>query len=120
MGLFSVLREKLLSPDDEKTIIKANVRMISGCMDTQTSADVSNVETFELPDPAGRSGGAVSLLVYFVFSLIRSNVIINRFLFRMYVCTQCTSETYYSRLMIAIRYTLVKTLPTVRSFPNVR
>lgn len=58
MGLFSVLREKLLSPDDEKTIIKANVRMISGCMDTQTSADVSNVETFELPDPAGRSGGA--------------------------------------------------------------
>jgi hypothetical protein len=32
--------------------------MISGCRDTQTSADVSNVESFKLPDPAGRAGGA--------------------------------------------------------------
>lgn len=32
--------------------------MISGCDDHQTSADVSNVSSFQLPDPAGRSGGA--------------------------------------------------------------
>lgn len=32
--------------------------MISGCQDVQTSADVSNVATFTLPDPAGRAGGA--------------------------------------------------------------
>lgn len=32
--------------------------MISGCEDTQTSADVSNVESFKLPDPNGRAGGA--------------------------------------------------------------
>jgi hypothetical protein len=32
--------------------------MFSGCKDEQTSADVSNVATFELPDPAGRAGGA--------------------------------------------------------------
>jgi len=32
--------------------------MISGCEDKQTSADVSNVATFTLPDPAGRAGGA--------------------------------------------------------------
>jgi len=32
--------------------------MISGSHDTQTSADVSNVGTFKLPDPAGRAGGA--------------------------------------------------------------
>eukprot|EP00957_Ditylum_brightwellii_P058202 4413593-Ditylum_brightwellii.AAC.1 len=38
--------------------IPAEVRMISGCADAQTSADVSNVNQFELPDPAGRSGGA--------------------------------------------------------------
>jgi len=38
--------------------IPANVRMISGCRDEQTSADVSNVSTFSLPDPAGRAGGA--------------------------------------------------------------
>jgi len=31
--------------------------MISGCHDTQTSAD-ANVTKFELPDPAGRMGGA--------------------------------------------------------------
>jgi len=38
--------------------IPANVRMISGCKDSQTSADVSNVASFSLPDPAGRAGGA--------------------------------------------------------------
>lgn len=32
--------------------------MFSGCRDSQTSADVSNVSQFQLPDPAGRSGGA--------------------------------------------------------------
>lgn len=32
--------------------------MISGCRDEQTSADVSNVASFQLPDPAGRAGGA--------------------------------------------------------------
>jgi hypothetical protein len=32
--------------------------MISGCEDDQTSADVQNVADFQLPDPAGRSGGA--------------------------------------------------------------
>jgi len=38
--------------------IPATVRMISGCKDSQTSADVSNVAKFSLPDPAGRAGGA--------------------------------------------------------------
>ena len=38
--------------------IKADVRLFSGCKDEQTSADVSNVEGFELPDPAGKAGGA--------------------------------------------------------------
>lgn len=35
-----------------------DIRMISGCEDAQTSADVSNVGSFQLPDPAGRAGGA--------------------------------------------------------------
>jgi hypothetical protein len=39
-------------------LIPADVRMISGCHDVQTSADVGNVSQFSLPDPAGRSGGA--------------------------------------------------------------
>lgn len=43
---------------EAKELIPADVRMISGCQDTQTSADVSNVSSFQLPDPAGRSGGA--------------------------------------------------------------
>jgi len=34
--------------------------MISGCEDKQTSADVSNVASFQLPDPNGRAGGACS------------------------------------------------------------
>lgn len=39
-------------------LIPADVRMISGCRDSQTSADVSHVGQFQLPDPAGRAGGA--------------------------------------------------------------
>lgn len=38
--------------------IPAEIRMISGCKDEQTSADVGNVTSFGLPDPAGRAGGA--------------------------------------------------------------
>mmetsp|Transcript_6604 Transcript_6604/g.14261 ORF Transcript_6604/g.14261 Transcript_6604/m.14261 type:complete len:207 (-) Transcript_6604:395-1015(-) len=38
--------------------IDADVRMISGCRDSQQSADVGNVAEFGIPDPAGRSGGA--------------------------------------------------------------
>jgi len=38
--------------------INAEIRMISGCEDKQTSADVSNVAAFKLPDPNGRAGGA--------------------------------------------------------------
>lgn len=39
-------------------LIPGDVRMISGCADHQTSADVSNVSQFQLPDPVGQSGGA--------------------------------------------------------------
>lgn len=38
--------------------IPADVRLISGCLDSQTSADVSEVSSFQLPDPAGKAGGA--------------------------------------------------------------
>ena len=41
-----------------KEYIPADIRMFSGCLDEQTSADVSNVENFDLPDPAGKAGGA--------------------------------------------------------------
>ena len=44
--------------EQAKKAIPAEVRMFSGCRDEQTSADVSNVATFQLPDPAGRAGGA--------------------------------------------------------------
>lgn len=37
--------------------ISADIRMISGCADSQTSAD-ANITAFQLPDPAGKKGGA--------------------------------------------------------------
>ncbi|EED88098.1 predicted protein [Thalassiosira pseudonana CCMP1335] len=40
--------------------LRKDIRMISGCADHQTSADVSNVSSFQLPDPAGRAGGALT------------------------------------------------------------
>ena len=43
---------------DIESLIPGEVHMISGCRDEQTSADVSDVESFKLPDPAGRAGGA--------------------------------------------------------------
>jgi hypothetical protein len=43
-----------------KKAIPAEIHMISGCQDTQTSADVSNVASFKLPDPQGRAGGALT------------------------------------------------------------
>jgi len=38
----------------------ADIRVISGCEDSQYSADVQDVSTFQLPDPAGRGGGAIT------------------------------------------------------------
>jgi len=38
--------------------IQAKFHMFSGSEDKQTSADVSNVGAFQLPDPAGKAGGA--------------------------------------------------------------
>jgi hypothetical protein len=38
--------------------IPSEITMISGCHDSQTSADVSNVGNFKLPNPQGKSGGA--------------------------------------------------------------
>jgi len=58
MGLFSRLIDMFEAQDDEKIEIKADVRMISGCKDSQTSADVYDVAAFSLPDPAGQAGGA--------------------------------------------------------------
>ena len=44
--------------ENKPDALKNDVRMISGCDDHQTSADVSNVHSFQLPDPAGAAGGA--------------------------------------------------------------
>ncbi|GKY92890.1 hypothetical protein MPSEU_000258100 [Mayamaea pseudoterrestris] len=38
--------------------LDVDIRMISGCDDHQTSADVSNVKNFKLPNAAGHAGGA--------------------------------------------------------------
>lgn len=41
-----------------RNAIPANFVMLSGSEDKQTSADVGNVGSFSLPDPAGKAGGA--------------------------------------------------------------
>lgn len=45
-------------PETVRQAIPAEVHMISGSLDSQTSSDVFNVGAFALPDPAGKAGGA--------------------------------------------------------------
>jgi len=48
--------------------MRKDVRMISGCEDSQTSADVSNVRQFQLPDaPAGGGGACTSTLLNILY-----------------------------------------------------
>lgn len=45
--------------DDEiAQTIPANIYMFAGASDSQQSTEISNVKTFQLPDPAGKAGGA--------------------------------------------------------------
>mmetsp|Transcript_19165 Transcript_19165/g.22080 ORF Transcript_19165/g.22080 Transcript_19165/m.22080 type:complete len:340 (-) Transcript_19165:298-1317(-) len=44
--------------EQAQKVIPSEFRMISGCHDAQTSADVSNVGAFQLPNPCGKAGGA--------------------------------------------------------------
>ena len=53
--------------------IAAEVHMISGSHDVQTSADVSNVGAFQLPDPAGKAGGACTSALLQVMHEIHDN-----------------------------------------------
>jgi hypothetical protein len=55
--------------------IPASIRMISGCHDSQTSADVRKISSqFQLPNPAGQSGGAcTAALLQVLYSNHKSN-----------------------------------------------
>lgn len=44
--------------DEVARAIPADFYMFAGASDSQQSTEVSNVKTFELPDPAGKAGGA--------------------------------------------------------------
>ena len=55
--------------------LKKDIRMISGCHDKQTSADVSNVSSFQLPDPAGECWSAYIVIVSMLFySLVLTDI----------------------------------------------
>eukprot|EP00752_Nemacystus_decipiens_P011242 g9991.t1 len=58
------------APDDAEAYaqkvaeaIKADVRMFSGCMDSQTSADVQDVSKFGLPDADGAGGACTNAML---------------------------------------------------------
>lgn len=57
--LLNKLKERFEEKSREAQLFPGGtVMMISGCEDAQTSADVGDVRSFQLPDPAGRAGGA--------------------------------------------------------------
>ena len=51
-------RQRQEFEENKPRALQADIWMISGCEDKQTSADVSNVSAFQLPDPQGRASGA--------------------------------------------------------------
>jgi len=44
--------------EDVESAIPGMFYMFAGAHDSQTAADISNIDAFDLPDPAGKSGGA--------------------------------------------------------------
>lgn len=67
MGFFSKKHRDIFE-DNKPDELKADIYCFSGCEDDQTSADVSDVNSFCLPDPAGRAGGAcTSMLLKVVY-----------------------------------------------------
>ena len=58
MVVFSNFTSLLCLTSIFHTAIPAEFHMISGSHDSQTSADVYNTGKFQLPNPAGRAGGA--------------------------------------------------------------
>lgn len=55
------MAEKLIEFDTKaREQIPATIRMISGCKDSQTAADVTDLGSFSLPSPGGRTGGATT------------------------------------------------------------
>ena len=58
MGFLDDRQRQAFEENMPRELKQADIWMISGCEDRQTSADVSNVNSFKLPDPAGRAGGA--------------------------------------------------------------
>jgi metacaspase-1 len=57
MGFLSD-QERQTFEQNKPQALHADIWMVSGCEDRQTSADVSNTATFQLPDSAGQAGGA--------------------------------------------------------------
>ena len=77
--------------------MRKDIRMISGCEDSQTSADVSNVASFQLPDPAGTldSSCALDCIICSYFSLI-SNESLTYMNMNTPACTLCPGESHRS------------------------
>jgi metacaspase-1 len=65
----------MVDADQIKKAIPAKFYMISGSEDKQTSADVSNVGAFTLPNPAGKAGGACTSTLLSVLTQLRGQPI---------------------------------------------
>jgi hypothetical protein len=58
MGFLNEQERAMYEQNQPAELKRADIWMVSGCEDRQTSADVSNTATFQLPDNHGRAGGA--------------------------------------------------------------
>ena len=59
MGFLNDQERSAFEQNKPESLRNADIWMVSGCEDRQTSADVSNTATFQLPDSRpGKAGGA--------------------------------------------------------------
>ena len=58
MGFLNEQERAMYEQNAPRELRQADIWMVSGCEDRQTSADVSNTKTFQLPDSNHGAGGA--------------------------------------------------------------
>jgi metacaspase-1 len=97
-------QERQAFEQNKPQALQADIWLVSGCEDRQTSADVSNTATFQLPDPAGRAGGACTATLL--------NVLYEN---EKTACDNCTFTQVMEKMRVILRQKGFSQIPQLSS-----